>query len=197
MRLRKVAVVVIGLVVLLAVLTWLDIRLMSSRMVFDGSVAASHSPTGASPAVSVTALHVEGNDRLQCSLQARLNQVLADLPGIGDVTVTGRRTAQPGSALVAVSFVERQVFWTPLYSRSQLHVHVAYASDGDISFDDGGEVTRFKSAEGDPPTVRFLASYALADVTWGLVSQPGYQDYLAEQIASRVKASIEEQIKKG
>ncbi|MGE5603971.1 MAG: hypothetical protein ACM30E_13050, partial [Nitrososphaerales archaeon] len=102
-----------------------------------------------------------------------------------------------GSALITVRFVERQVFWTPFYARSQLHVHVAYASNGDTSFDDNSETTHFAGSAGDPPTVQFLASYSLADVTWGLVSQPGYQAYLAEQIASRVKGSITEQLEQG
>lgn len=196
MRIRTIAVVGIGLAIALAALTWLDIRLMSSRTAADATVAASHRPAGAVPAVSVTRLSVEGSDRLPRRLADELSRALDGLPGVGAVEVSGS-TAAPGSALITVRFVERQLLWTLFYARSQLHVHVAYASNGDTSFDDGSETTHFTGSTGEPPTVQFLADYALADVSWGLISKPGYQAHLAEQIASRVKGSIGEQIKGG
>ncbi len=195
MKIKTLAIAGIVVIALLAALLWLDVRLMSSRMASDSTVAASRSPSDALPAVSVTGLSVEGNDRMQRALQAELAQALANQPGVGAVETRGSTTAQ-GAAVINVHFVERDVFWTPFYARSQLHVHAAYASDGDTSFDTG-ETPHFASAAGDPPAVRFLASYALADVSWGLMSQPGYQEYLAEQIASRVRASVAEQITQG
>jgi hypothetical protein len=193
-RLKTIVIAGVCLALLLAALTWLDIRLASSRMASDSTVAASHSPTGAVPSVAVTGLSVEGNDRMQRSLNTELREALAGLQGIGEIMTAGG-DRQANSAAVEVSFVERQVFWTPFYARSQLRVHVAYASDGDTSFDDAGESAHFTSSPGSPPAVKFLASYNLADVSWGLISQAGYQNYLAEQIAARVKGSVQEQMK--
>ena len=196
MRIKWTWIAVACLIILLAVFNWVDLRLMRSQTAASSTVAASHSPSGAVPDVAVTGLSVEGNQRLQRSLEAELREFLTGLQGVGDVKPAGSAEVGTDSARIAVRFLDSEFFWTPLYARSQVNVRVAYSSNGDTSFIDS-ETPHFTGVSGDRPTVRFVANYSQDDFSWGLVSKPGYESYLAEQIAARVKASVEEQIKNG
>ena len=72
---------------------------------------------------------------------------------------------------------------------------MAYASngDGDIRFRQQAAPHFVSDANG--PAIQFLGRYSLADVSWGLISQPGYRDFLAGQIASAIVADMQEQLK--
>lgn len=194
MRIKWIWIAVACLIVLLAVSNWVDFRLMRSQTAAESTVAASHSPSGAVPDVAVTVLRVEGNERLQRSLEAELREALTGLQGVGAVKPAGSAEVGADSAHIVVRFLDSEFFWTPLFARSQVSVRVAYSSNGETSFIDS-ETPDFTGGVSDTPTVRFVANYSQHDFSWGLVSRPGYESYLAGQIAARVKASVEEQIK--
>jgi hypothetical protein len=181
---------------LLAAFSLVSFRLMSSRMARDATVAASDpsasNSTDVQPGPEIT-LRVEGGSRLALPVQRALAGALQKDPLTGAIQLASSSTDTPESAVLNVSLDEQGYFWSPFYARARVAVEVAYASNGDISFRQE-DPPHFRSS-GDRPATQMLGHYAFADVSWGLISKPGYRDYLAEQIASAIVAGMQEQLK--
>jgi hypothetical protein len=184
------------LVALLAAFSLLHFRLMSSQTAHNDRVAGFH-PSDAGDAAALlpttTTLHVDAGGRLSKPLEKALAGALQNQPVVGSLRLAGSDAGAPGPAVLSITVDEQDYFWSPLYARSELAVRVAYATNGDIAFSQ--EATPHFRSTSDSPAIQLLGDYALSDASWGLVSKPGYHDYLADQIANTIAASLQEQLK--
>lgn len=94
---------------------------------------------------------------------------------------------------LVVTLKQRCGFWPPVYAHTSLQFEAAYASNGDVSFRES-EPTQFHSA-GDQAVGQYEGHYQLTDRSWGVMSLPGYRDYLARQVAVTLLTSMQEQLK--
>jgi len=138
-----------------------------------------------------TTLYVSANSRLKSALQAELTRLLQGRPEFGQIRVIESAPDQAGLPLLWIEVEPNDILWTPFYARAALKVNVGYASDGDVSFRQTTPA-EFKHT-GDQLTVKRSGSYAFSDASWGLISNPGYMDYLGRVIAGAIVADLQAQ----
>ncbi len=93
----------------------------------------------------------------------------------------------PGKESVLVVEIQRQsVLWTPLYSKAELNICAGYASDGAVDWIDPQGASLSAS-----PGARIHGEYVVHDSAFGLMSRPGYYDYLNEKIATEIGESLD------
>jgi hypothetical protein len=163
---------------------------MSSRMKQESTMA---SYTGNSQLVQPihpekTGLLVTGDNRLALALQKQIINNLQGKPAFGQIQVFRGSVDQVDYPVLLIEIVPVDYFWTPIYASSNLKVSVAYASDGDVSFR-LTQPTVFKNI-GDQPSIKQDGDYSFSDVSWGIISSPGYINYLARDIARIIEAGL-------
>lgn len=193
---RKGFILLAVLAIGLAAFLCLDFRLATSGNHVSSQVA-SGSNAGAREALRSGAgatlyLHVEGGDALAKSLEAglvrhpALRRYFTNVERVGDPDVV-----KDGSVLV-VEPVERGVRWTPVFGKATVAATVAFSSNGDLSWRDGGAF-RFTSGE---PAVMSEGTYTITDETAGLLSLPAYEAHLGERLAEAIGKSLGEELER-
>jgi hypothetical protein len=94
-----------------------------------------------------------------------------------------------GLPLLFIEVEPQDLLWTPIYARAGLKVNVSYASDGDVSFRQTQPV-EFKHTS-EQLTVKRSGIYTFSDASWGLISNPGYMDYLGRVIAGAIATDLQ------
>ncbi len=186
----------LGVVGLGALFFLISFRIISSRSALNSGVATSHPSHEASPAAfsqRAPQLVVEGDDPLSCALRKEITRMTKIGITPGQVNLTSAQDVVAQSPLLVVNLRRQSGFWTPVYSRTDLEVEAAYASNGDVSFRES-EPTKFHSSEGQA-VMQYEGHYQLTDISWGVMSLPGYRDYLAHQIAVDILTSLQNQLK--
>lgn len=171
-------------------------RIISSRSALNSEVATYHSSQEANPAAFsqlAPQLVVEGDDPLARALRKEITRMTKNVITPGQVNLTSAQDVAAQSPLLVVSLGQQSGYWTPVYSQTDLQVEAAYASNGDVSFRES-EPTKFHPSEGQG-VLQYEGHYQLTDVSWGVMSLPGYQDYLAHQIAVKILTSLQDQLK--
>ncbi len=174
----------------------ISFRIISSRSALNSEVATSHPSQKAGPvAFSQPApqLVVEGDDTLARALRNEITRMKKTGITLGQVNLISAQDVVAQSPLLVVSLRQQSGFWTPVYSRADLQVEAAYASNGDVSFRES-EPTKFHLTEGQV-VIRYEGHYQLTDISWGVMSLPGYREYLAHQIAVDILTSLQNQLK--
>jgi len=193
--------IVLGWIILgmagLGVLFFLvSFRIISSQSAVNSEVGAYHQNTEASPVAFsqlATQLVVEGDDPLIRAIRVEITRLAKSEKTLGQVNLALATDEAAQSPLLVVTLKQQSGFWTPVYSRTTLQIEAAYASNGDVSFREN-EPTQFHSA-GDQPVRQYEGHYHLTDSSWGVMSLPGYRDYLAHQVAVTLLTSMQEQLK--
>lgn len=189
--------VVIGLVA--ASFFLLNYRYSSSQATQNSSVASSQGSTvenqNKNLAPAATYVVVVGSSRLDSALKANLADQLPGMAGLGAVNFVDPSNISANAPLLYVQVKEQNVRWTPVYATAALQVVVSYAENGDVSFKDT-EPTHFQTST-TPGVFQFKGVYQLDDVSWGLMSLPGYEDYLAQNAAAAIMKSVQDQLKQG
>jgi hypothetical protein len=80
--------------------------------------------------------------------------------------------------------------WTPLFAVSQVSVHAGYASNGDSTFMEAAEKTHTSVAQKD--AANMYAEYEVNDRSLGLISRPGYHQFLADYLAQEIVAALKD-----
>jgi hypothetical protein len=184
---------VAGLGVLLFLISFRIIR--SQSTVNSGVVASRQNPQTSPVAFSqlATQLVVEGDDPLAHALRAELMRLANSDKTPGQFTFASTQDEAAQSPLLVVTLKQQSGYWTPIYARTDLQVEAAYASNGDVSFRES-EPTQFHSS-GDQAVRQYEGHYQLTNASWGVMSLPGYRDYLAYQVAVTLLTSWQEQLK--
>jgi hypothetical protein len=163
---------------------------MSSQMKHDAkTVSSSVSRQPVQPIYpEKTGLMVSGDHRLTLALQ---NQIIKDLQSkaaFGQIQVFNSSVDRVNYPVLLVEIAPADYFWTPIYARVNLKVSVSYASDGDVSF----RLTQpaFFQTTGGQPAIKRSSDYSFSDVSWGIISSPGYINYLSREIARIIEAGL-------
>jgi hypothetical protein len=125
------------------------------------------------------------------SLQAEITRRLQQLPEFGQIQPISDPVDQAEFPYLFVEIARKDIFWTPVYGRAELEIKIAYASNGDVSFR-YSEPPTFHN-ENQAPSIKRSGQYKFADVSWGIMSLPGYHDYLASQVATAILADLQNQ----
>lgn len=174
----------------------ISFRIISSRSALNSGVATSHPSQEAGPvayAQLATQLVVEGDDPIARALRKEITRMKKSGITPGQVNLTSAQDVVAQSPLLVVSLSQQSGYWTPVYSQIDLQVEAAYASNGDVSFRES-EPTKFHPSEGQA-VMQYEGHYQLTDISWGVMSLPGYRDYLAHQIAVHILTSLQDQLK--
>ncbi len=171
-------------------------RIISSQSAVNSEVGASRQNTEASPVALTqlaTQLVVEGDDPLARAIRSEIMRLGKNNKTPSQVNFASASGDTAQSPLLVVTLKQQSGFWTPVYAHTALEVEAAYASNGNVSFRES-EPTQFHSA-GDQPVLQYEGHYHLTDSSWGVMSLPGYRDYLAHQIAVTLITNLQEQLK--
>jgi hypothetical protein len=80
--------------------------------------------------------------------------------------------------------------WTPFFAVSQFSIQAGYATDGDTTFMAALDKTQPYIRSSDPYVVNLYTEYEVSDWSLGLISRPGYDQYLAEYLAREIVQTL-------
>lgn len=126
-------------------------------------------------------------------LETQISALLQNQPAIGQVTAINSPSDQMDIPFVYVELIPVKYIWTPVYSTAEYQLTISYASNGDTSFRKD-PVTHFRSS-GDQPYLQFKATTTLKDISFGIISLPGYKHYLVDKLLEQVDQSFQSQFK--
>ena len=169
-----------------AAFSFLSFKAMSSKLVDNSSMVSSTGMTEPIQPIqhAKTGLYVTGESRLAPALQKELTFQLQGDPQFGEIESLTDIENTTENPILWVEIAKKDIFWSPIVARATLNVNVAYASDGDISFR-LREPVEFKHS-GDQATLYQSGQYTFSDASRGIISSPGYFDYLAREIANAI-----------
>jgi hypothetical protein len=163
---------------------------MKSNIVQNSSVASStggdESALNRSP--DQTGLFVS-NGKLGAALHQALTKQLSGQVFTGQIVPVDGTSDKADYPLLFVSVDQQNITWTPVYAKADLKVSIYYSTDGDVSFRHS-QPPEFKMTT-NQPTLKMDGTYSFSDVSWGLISNPGYINYLAGEIAKAISANIQ------
>ncbi len=139
--------------------------------------------------VDKTGLFVDGDSKLAAALQQALTKKLSGQIVTGEIVPVDGTSDKANYPLLFVSIDQQNITWTPVYARADLNVSIFYATDGDVSFRHN-QPPGF-NMPGDQPALKMKGTYSFADTSWGLISSPGYVNYLAGEIARAIATNIQ------
>ncbi len=118
---------------------------------------------------------------LQKALTAKMNEA-----GFGEIEVVQDLELNYQNPMLVVKVGKPGPIWTPLFARSQFTIHAGYASNGDTTFMKSIEETHTSIASKDPAVLDIYAEYEVNDRSFGLISRPGYHQFLADYLAQEI-----------
>ncbi len=163
---------------------------MNSNIAQNSTVASS---TGAPETELVrspdkTGLFVAGGSKLSAALQQALTQKLTGQVVTGEIVALDGYSDKAAFPFLFVSIDQQNITWTPVYARAVLKVSIYYSTDGDVSFRHT-QPPEFKQV-GDQKALKMDGTYNFTDTSWGIMSNPGYVNYLAREIAKAISTNI-------
>jgi len=190
---RWIVLIVLALVVVLLgfALILVDFKAMQSQMTRNSSIATSHyenQTTTPQLTPDKTGLFISGDDQLVNALQRELTHLLGGQIQFGEIVLVDGMSDKADYPLLFVTLDKQDITWSPVYARAELEVTVSYASNGDVSFRHTTPV-EFKHTS-DQQLMMINGQYSFADTSWGLISNPGYVNYLAKEIAKAISADF-------
>jgi len=132
-------------------------------------------------------IFVQAPDNLAKPLRQALFNRVGTIAPFSTMAITETPASEPGSAALVVAVDPRAYLWTPVYAAVNLSVRVAFASDGKVDWKHLGEIETVMQTSS---TARISGAMQIRDRSLGLISHPGYQSYLANQISEKVVESI-------
>jgi hypothetical protein len=130
-----------------------------------------------------------GKGALVGALKKALTQQLGEA-GIGEIELVDELAPVYPNPVLVVKLVKPGAIWTPFFATSQFSVHAGYASDGDSTFMQGVEATH--TSIGKAGVSNLYAEYDGTDRSFGLISRPGYQTYLADYLAGKIVTALKD-----
>ena len=130
-----------------------------------------------------------GEGPLVRALQKALTEQMGKA-GIGESDLVQELESVYQNPVLVVKVSEPDPIWTPFFAMSQFSVHAGYASDGDSTFMEGVEKTH--SSIGKKDVSNMYAEYEVNDRSFGLVSRPGYHQFLADYLAQEIVTALKD-----
>ncbi len=110
-----------------------------------------------------------------------------DHAGLGDVEEALQLERAYQNPVLVVRIGKQSVLWTPFFATSTFAIQVGFASGGDTSL--LGK-TPFTVDNQNGPVMILSGEYKFTDRSWGLMSRPGYHNFVAEYVARQIVASL-------
>ncbi len=184
--------IILLIVVLLgSVFLLVDFRAAQSNLAQNSTVASSSGGNEAalSRSPDKTGLFVSSEGKLGAALQQALTQKMNGWVVTGQVVPVDGTSDKADYPLLFITIEQQDISWTPVYARADLKIAMFYSSDGDVSFRHS-QPPEFKQTS-NQPTLKMDGTYSFTDVSYGLISSPGYVNYLAGEIAKAIATNIQ------
>jgi len=124
-----------------------------------------------------------GEGPLVRALQKALTEQMGKA-GIGESDLVKKLEPVYQNPVLVVKVGKPSPIWTPFFAMSQISVHAGYASNGDSTFMEGVEKTH--TSVGKKDVANMYAEFEVNDRSFGLVSRPGYHQFLADYLAQEI-----------
>jgi hypothetical protein len=122
---------------------------------------------------------------LQKALMERMNNA-----GMGEIELVQELEPVYPNPVLLVKVGKPGPIWTPFFAMSRFSVHAGYASDGDPTFMEAAEKTH--TSVGKKDVANMYAEIDVSDYSLGLISRPGYHQFLAEYLAQEIVTALKD-----
>lgn len=130
-----------------------------------------------------------GEGPLVSSLQRALAEKM-DNAGMGAIELVQELEPVYQNPVLVIKVGRPGPIWTPFFAMSEFSVHAGYASNGDATFMEAVEATH--TSVGKKDVANMYAEYEVSDRSLGLISRPGYHQYLADYLAQEIVAALKD-----
>lgn len=192
MKNKRLSIFLGGIVVLSAALLLLNFRLAvsntwSEKLVMTTDLGENMpDPMKRNEKISVVLV---GEGPMVSALQKTLTEKIGEA-GIGEIELSRELGPVYQNPVLVVKVGQPGPIWTPLFAMSQLPIHAGYASDGDPKFMEVIEKTR--TSVGKKDVANMYAEYEVNDLSLGLISRPGYHQFLADYLTQEIVTALKD-----
>jgi hypothetical protein len=130
-----------------------------------------------------------GEGPLVGALQKALTEQI-DQAGMGQIEVEQELESKYPNPALVVKVDRPGPIWTPFFAMSQFSIHAGYATNGDTTFLEDLDKTQPYIRNPDPSVVNLYTEYEVSDQSFGLISRPGYHQYLADYLAQEIVQAL-------
>jgi hypothetical protein len=130
-----------------------------------------------------------GEGPLVRALQKALTEKMKDV-GMGQMELEQELQPRYPNPVLVVKVGQPNPIWTPFFGVSQFSIQAGYATNGDTTFMAGLDKTQPYIRSSDPSVVNLYTEYEVSDRSFGLISRPGYNRYLAEYLAQEIVQAL-------
>lgn len=188
-RVRTLILLAAALVVLALAFLLLPFRLAYSNTHLAANVGSGHTSGQPEPFYPV-AVWIEEKDSLSTLLRDRLVEKLAATGRFNPVVLDSDRPGPGDAPLLRVWISKPGLSWTPFYAQTRGEVRFGFSTySPDVSLVTG-EPFLFTSKNGAEYLYASRGEIELNDQTYGLVSLPGYWQWIADKTAQEIVARM-------
>lgn len=126
-----------------------------------------------------------GEGPLASGLQNALLEEM-DKAGVGKLELSHKLEPGHSNPALVVKVGRPGLVWTPFFATSRFSIQAGYATDGDMTFMETLDKTQPYIRSRDPSVVDLYTEYDVSDRSFGLISRPGYQRYVADYLAGEI-----------
>src|SRR5215208_4475261 len=130
-----------------------------------------------------------GEGLLVRALQKALTEKI-DKAGMGQIELEQELEPKYPNPVLVIRVGQPSPIWTPFFGMSQFSIQAGYATNGDTTFMDGLDKTQPYIRSSDPSVVNLYTEYEVSDRSFGLISRPGYDRYLADYLAQEIVQAL-------
>jgi|GEM_PF-2415665 len=130
-----------------------------------------------------------GEGPLAGALQKALTEKM-DKAGMGELELAQEREPRYPNPVLVVTVSRPTLIWAPFFAMSQFSMHAGYATNGDATFMEDLDKTQPYIRNPDPSAVNLYTEYEGTDRSYGLISHPGYHQYLADYLAQEIVQAL-------
>lgn len=190
MKNKRVWILLAGIVLISAVFLLLNFRIAASST-RSSKLITTMGNEMANPIQrdDKLSLVVVGEGPLVSALQKTLLEKM-DEAGMGEIELMQELEPAYQKPVLLVKVGKPGPLWTPFFATSKFSIHAGYASNGDTAFMKSIEETRTSVAGPDPSVFNLYAGYEVIDRSLGLISRPGYHQYLADYLADEIVVAL-------
>ena len=185
MKIRQIAILLGGLALLIAAFLLINFRAAFSSTQAENNRSSvsigDQMPNSMQRRDKITII-VEGDGLLARAIE---KAVLAEFrkAGLENVELAQALTPTYPNPVLLIKPGNPSVIWTPFFATSQFAVQAGYASNGDTALL-GDTPSTIDNRNG--PALDMASDFKITDRSWGIISRPGYYQFLADTVAQNV-----------
>ena len=186
MKSKRFWILIGGIVLIGAIFLFLNFRVAASnnkieKLIFTTDMG-DNMPSAMQRRDKIS-IYLVGDGPIVPALKKTL-MVQLDKAGLGEIELAQNFEPIYPNPVLVIKVGKPNPIWTPFFAMSQFSVHAGYASNGDSTFMDEIEMTHTSVAKKDVSNM--YAEYEVNDRTFGLISRPGYHNFLADFLAQEI-----------